>query len=357
MDYNVMAIIAIIASVGLLTVTIAAALPTMIAFAKGDHSRSPRPQHPVGEASPAGDPQLVRCVAPSGPRQPLVQLGQQLLRHLAVEGEGEVPPFPSGPAQSARPREGLQRLHLVGQFVGGGGGRQDGGEESHAAQSHSSGGRRARISGRRAERGGPTRARRPHPHVSPRQRDLVVHGPESRPVLAGFPRVADLLGEAVPEGARAGDVDVGVQIDRAVPALGGGEFTGPLDHGAGEAMPPVPGGDIDTYELSGAPGGVALGDPQWVRRMSGAARQQPGGPHHLVARDGDDQAVARMVEIGPLDVDDIGVPGRHVSVGELAVEGVQHDPARPVAVLRQSGPDGIRAGALRLASSVVHSGP
>ena len=40
MDYNVMAIIAIIASVGLLTVTIAAALPTMIAFAKGDHSRS-----------------------------------------------------------------------------------------------------------------------------------------------------------------------------------------------------------------------------------------------------------------------------------------------------------------------------
>ena len=36
MDYNVMAIIAIIASVGLLTVTIAAALPTMIAFAKGD---------------------------------------------------------------------------------------------------------------------------------------------------------------------------------------------------------------------------------------------------------------------------------------------------------------------------------
>ena len=38
MDYNVMAIIAIIASVGLLTVTIASALPTMIAFAKGDHS-------------------------------------------------------------------------------------------------------------------------------------------------------------------------------------------------------------------------------------------------------------------------------------------------------------------------------
>ncbi len=40
MDYNVMAIIAIIASIALLTVTIAAALPTMIAFAKGDHSRS-----------------------------------------------------------------------------------------------------------------------------------------------------------------------------------------------------------------------------------------------------------------------------------------------------------------------------
>ena len=40
MDYNVMAIIAIIASVGLLTVTIAAALPTMIAFAKGDNSSS-----------------------------------------------------------------------------------------------------------------------------------------------------------------------------------------------------------------------------------------------------------------------------------------------------------------------------
>ena len=40
MDYNVMAVIAIIASVGLLTVTIAAALPAMIAFAKGDHSRS-----------------------------------------------------------------------------------------------------------------------------------------------------------------------------------------------------------------------------------------------------------------------------------------------------------------------------
>ena len=40
MDYNVMAIIAIIASVALLTVTITAALPTMIAFSKGDHSRS-----------------------------------------------------------------------------------------------------------------------------------------------------------------------------------------------------------------------------------------------------------------------------------------------------------------------------
>ena len=40
MDYNVMAIVAIIASIALLTVTIAAALPTMIAFAKGDHSRS-----------------------------------------------------------------------------------------------------------------------------------------------------------------------------------------------------------------------------------------------------------------------------------------------------------------------------
>jgi len=40
MDYNVMAIIAIIVSVALLTVTIAAALPSMIAFAKGDHSRS-----------------------------------------------------------------------------------------------------------------------------------------------------------------------------------------------------------------------------------------------------------------------------------------------------------------------------